>query len=186
MSRIGKTPVMIPNGVKVSFENDIVFVVGEKGELNQKIDNRIKIAIDNESVKFYPTNKSKETRALHGLYRSLVNNMVIGVTKGHEKTLEIYGIGYKIDIIGNYLLLNLGFSHPIYFEIPKGTKFEINNKSASVDKPAVFKISSIDKQLVGEVAAKIRAYRKPDPYKGKGIRYQGEYIIKKAGKTAAK
>lgn len=180
MSRIGKLPVQIPSGVEVKFDNNVITVKGPKGELSQEVNPLIKVEISEAEITFTPLDETKEARSFHGLYRSLTDNMIVGVTKGFKKRLEIQGVGYRAQVQGNTVKLNLGFSHPIDHKLPEGVKAEIDK-----DKNNIIEISGIDKQLVGQVAAEIRSYRKPEPYKGKGVRYEGEYIRRKAGKTAA-
>jgi large subunit ribosomal protein L6 len=177
MSRIGKQPIPIPDGVTVDVGDGLVTVKGPGGTLTQPFDTDISIAIeDGEVVVRRPTDE-REHRALHGLYRSLIANMVEGVTKGFEKRLEIQGVGYRAAMKGSGIELQLGFSHPVEVPAPEGIAFE-------VPAPNRISIKGIDKQLVGETAARIRRLRKPEPYKGKGIRYEGEYVRKKAGKAA--
>jgi large subunit ribosomal protein L6 len=177
MSRIGKQPIPIPDGVTVEVGDGVVDVKGPGGALTQAFDTDISISIeDGEVVVRRPTDE-REHRALHGLYRSLIANMVEGVTKGYEKRLEIQGVGYRAALKGSGLELQLGFSHPVEVPAPEGITFE-------VPAPNRISVKGIDKQLVGETAARIRRIRKPEPYKGKGIRYEGEYVRKKAGKAA--
>ncbi|NWG27362.1 MAG: 50S ribosomal protein L6 [Ignavibacteriaceae bacterium] len=177
MSRIGKKPVEIPKGVQVSLEGQLIKVKGPKGELHKSIHPTIKTEIADGEIKFSRPDDLKESRALHGLTRALIQNMIIGVTDSYKKTLEIVGVGYKAELKGKNLLLNIGYSHPIYFVPPDEIKLE-------VPAPTQIIISGNDKELVGLVAAKIRSFRKPEPYKGKGIKYSDEHIIRKAGKTA--
>ncbi len=178
MSRIGKKPVDI-KGLKVSLTENKVKIKGKLGELEKVLhpNNSYKV-VDDELIVTRP-NESKESKSLHGLSRALIDNMVIGVTEGFTKTLDIVGVGYKAELKGKSILLNLGYSHPIYFMPPE----EITLECAT---PTQIKITGIDKELVGLVAAKIRSFRKPEPYKGKGIKYSNEVIVKKAGKTAGK
>lgn len=175
MSRIGKLPVEIPKGVTVDIQDNLVKVKGPKGELSRKIDSRIKVKIDGEKVWVEKTNEDRITRALYGLSRTLINNMVVGVFKGYEKNLSIVGVGYKAIKQGKSLQFNLGYSHPIIVNEIKGIEFEVEG----VNK---VKVKGIDKELVGQVAANIRAFREPEPYKGKGVRYENEVVRKKAGK----
>ncbi len=177
MSRIGKKPVEIPAGVNVSTEGQTIKVKGPKGDLIRKIHPAIKMEIVEGEVRVTRSDDLKESRALHGLTRALINNMIIGVTDSYKKTLEIVGVGYKAELKGKNLLLTIGYSHPIYFVPPDNIKLE-------VPAPTQIIISGNDKELVGLVAAKIRSFRKPEPYKGKGIKYSDERIIRKAGKTA--
>ena len=177
MSRIGKKPIEIPKGVNASKEGNIIKVKGPKGELNQKIHSNISVEIkDNEIVVTRPDD-SKQNKSLHGLTRALLQNMVTGVNSSYKKELEIVGVGYRAELKGKNLLLNIGYSHPIYFAPPETITFETPSQTQIV-------ISGVDKQLVGQVAAKIRSFREPEPYKGKGIKYVGEHIRRKAGKTA--
>jgi len=183
MSRIGKKPVNLPQGVSVNISADnVVSVKGPLGELKQKVDPDITVKVEgNEVVLSRPTDH-KRHRSLHGLYRALINNMVIGVSKGFEVQQELVGVGYKAEAKGQILEMSLGFSHDIYFEMPKEIKVEaITEKKGN---PKII-LKSIDKQLLGQVAAKIRSLRKPEPYKGKGIRFVGEVVRKKAGKSAS-
>ena len=183
MSRIGKAPITIPEGVTVTVENAVVKVSGPKGELEQAYDTAIGIKIADNVITFTRPSENKDHRSKHGLYRALVMNMVEGVYKGYTKELELYGVGFRAASQGQQLTLNLGYSHAIVMELPKEIKLEAETKKGSA--PFV-KLESHDKQLIGTVAAKIRSLRKPEPYKGKGIRYKGEEIRRKAGKTAAK
>jgi large subunit ribosomal protein L6 len=183
MSRIGKSPITIPSGVEVKFDNNSVMVKGSKGELMQEIDSCVSISIEDNTITFTRESDSPDHRAKHGLYRALVLNMIIGVSEGFKKELEVVGVGYRANANGQTLELSLGFSHPFVFEIPKEIK--VSAVSAKGKAP-VITLESHDKQLVGQVAAKIRSLRKPEPYKGKGVRFLGEEIRRKAGKTAAK
>ena len=179
MSRIGKLPIPVPKGVEIVFGDATLKVRGTKGELTQGIDERIGLTFDSERIVVNRKDDDKKTRALQGLTRSLIANMVEGVTKGFAKTLDIVGVGYRAELKGDILGLNLGYSHPIEFVLPKGI-------SAKVDKQVKITIEGIDKQLVGEVAAKIRSFRRPEPYKGKGILYSDERIRRKIGKSGIK
>ncbi|MEE9372496.1 MAG: 50S ribosomal protein L6 [Saprospiraceae bacterium] len=183
MSRIGNAPISIPNGVSWSTEKSVVSVKGPKGELFQIIDPDITVKEEDGSIVIERPTNQKRHKAMHGLYRSLINNMVIGVSEGFTKSLELVGVGYRCSSKGQLLELSLGYSHPIFFHIPDEVKLETKMEKGS--NPTVL-LSSTDKQLIGEVAAKIRKLRKPEPYKGKGIRFTGEEIRRKAGKTAAK
>ncbi|WP_102399155.1 50S ribosomal protein L6 [Haloimpatiens massiliensis] len=177
MSRIGKLPVAIPNGVTVNVTPDnVVTVKGPKGELTRKMHADMLINIEDNSVIVKRPSEQKEHRALHGLTRALINNMVTGVTEGYQKTLELIGVGYRAQVKGKGLVLNLGFSHPVEIDAIDGIQFEVPETTKIV-------VKGIDKELVGEVAAVIRSHRKPEPYKGKGIKYQGEVIRRKEGKT---
>lgn len=177
MSRIGKKPVEIPKGVTINLDGNNIKVKGPKGELNRTIHPSMKTEIAEGELIVTRPNDLKESRALHGLTRALIQNMVVGVTESYKKSLEIVGVGYKAELKGKNLLLNIGYSHPIYFVPPEEIKLE-------VPAPTQIIISGNDKELVGLVAAKIRSFRKPEPYKGKGIKYSDERIIRKAGKTA--
>ncbi|MBU3673766.1 MAG: 50S ribosomal protein L6 [Acidobacteria bacterium] len=177
MSRIGKSPIQVPEGVEVVIEPGLVTVKGPKGELSEKISRDLTVTQEgDEIVVTRPTDRS-EHRALHGLSRSLIANMVEGVTNGFEKTLEIQGVGYRAQLKGSDLVLALGFSHPVEITAPEGIEFE-------VPQPTEVKVRGISKQVVGETAANIRKRRPPEPYKGKGIRYQDEHVIRKVGKRA--
>jgi len=184
MSRIGKQPVKVPNGVTVTVGKDnVVTVKGPKGELKQTIDRDIKVEVkDGEVVFERPTDQIRH-RALHGLYRAIIANLVKGVTEGYKKNLELVGVGYKASNQGNLLDLSLGFSHNIIFEVPKELKLATAQEKGQ--NPTI-SLEGIDKQLIGQVAAKIRGLRKPEPYKGKGVKYAGEVIRRKAGKAAGK
>lgn len=183
MSRIGKQPINIPAGVSISVaDNNIVTVKGPKGELRQAIDPDIALKIDGDVLTLERPSEQKRHKALHGLYRSLVNNMVIGVSEGYKIVQELVGVGYKASHNGQLLELSLGYSHGIFFEIPKEVKLDTLTERGK--NPTIF-LESHDKQLIGQVAAKIRSLRKPEPYKGKGIRFKGEEIRRKAGKAAA-
>jgi large subunit ribosomal protein L6 len=185
MSRIGKLPITIPAGVEIKISDDnVVSVKGTLGELSQKVDPEIEVSIEDTVINFKRAGESKRLKAFHGLYRSLVNNMVIGVSKGYEIKLELVGVGYRAELLpGNVLDLILGFAHHTYLQIPS----EVNVEAVSDKrKNPIVTLKSIDKQLVGQVAAKIRSFRKPEPYKGKGIKFVGEVLRRKAGKAAAK
>jgi large subunit ribosomal protein L6 len=179
VSRIGKKPIVVPKGVTVNLSGNVVKVKGPKGELQKTIHQNIKVELKDSEIEFTRSNDLKTNRALHGLSRALVQNMILGVTQEFKKTLDIVGVGYRAEMKGSNLLLNIGYSHPIYFIPPAGIKLES-------PVPTQIIISGIDKQLVGQVAAKIRSIRKPEPYKGKGIKYSDEHIARKAGKTAGK
>ena len=182
MSRIGNNPVSFSEGTTVSVEDGIVTVKGKLGELTQKFDASISISVNGNEVVLSRVSDDKQIRSYHGLYRSLISNMVEGVEKGYEKKLELIGVGYRAANQGQKLDISAGYSHNIIFEIPVEVKLTtISDKG----QPPVVILNSIDKQLIGAVAAKIRSFRKPEPYKGKGIKYAGEYIRRKAGKTAA-
>lgn len=176
MSRIGKLPVVIPAGVKVSLDGNQMTVQGPKGTVCQQLHERITIAVETEQIVFSRSTEEKRDTALHGLTRALVNNMVVGVTTGFQKDLEINGVGYRAEVSGKVLTLALGYSHPVVYELPEGITVE-------VEKQTKLSVKGIDKQLVGSAAAKIRSFRKPEPYKGKGIKYADEKILRKAGKA---
>jgi large subunit ribosomal protein L6 len=176
MSRIGKKPIALPKGVTVEIKNGFVSVQGQKGALQRPLLEGVVLDIDNEIITLKRTSEDKRSRSYHGLMRTLVSNMVVGVSQGFEKKLEIVGIGYRSELKGDGLALYLGYSHPIEFPLPDGI-------SAEIEKQTLVTIKGIDKELVGQVAAKIRDLRKPDPYKGKGVKYAGEVLRKKAGKT---
>lgn len=183
MSRIGKLPVNIPAGVTVTVSKDnVVTVKGPKGELTQAVDKDLQIKIDGEQLVVERPTEQKKHKAMHGLYRALINNMVVGVSEGYKIVQELVGVGYKASHTGQLLELSLGYSHGIFFEIPKEVKL---NTITERGKSPTIVLESHDKQLIGQVAAKIRSFRKPEPYKGKGIRFQGEVIRRKAGKAAA-
>jgi len=177
VSRVGKKPIVIPDGVKVTQEGNFLKIKGPKGELERQIHPNIGIEIVENQVNVTRPNDTKQNKSLHGLSRALVQNMVIGVTDTYKKTLDIVGVGYKAELKGKNLLLNIGYSHPIFLIPPDGITLDIPTQTQII-------ISGIDKQLVGLVAAKIRSFRKPEPYKGKGIKYSDEHIVRKAGKTA--
>lgn len=184
MSRIGKQPVQFANNVTVNVtKGNFVTIKGAKGELSLQVDPNIILEVSDTEIIVKRPNDDKRFRAMHGLYRSLLNNIVVGVTEGFKKELEIIGVGYRASINGNILELALGYSHPFYFVPPQGISVEVDTKTA---KNARIIITGIDKQLVGQVAAKIRSLRSPEPYKGKGIRYLGEQVRKKAGKSAGR
>lgn len=178
LSRIGKVPVALPQGVKAEISGDEIKVTGPKGALSQRLHHQVTVAIDEASVVVEPVSDSREAKAYHGLYRSLINNMVIGVSAGYSKRLEIIGVGYRADLQGRMLNLALGYSNPINFDLPEGIEAVVDRQFVTV--------SGIDKQLVGQVAANIRSLRPPEPYKGKGIKYDNETIRRKVGKAGAK
>ncbi len=183
MSRIGKAPITVPAGVEFTVSGNLVTVKGKLGELSQELPNTISVKLEEGELNVTRANEEKQTKADHGLFRSLIANMVEGVSKGYEKRLELVGVGYRASNQGQKLDLALGYSHNILFELP--TEVKITTESVKGKNPIVI-LNSHDKQLVGMVAAKIRSLRKPEPYKGKGVKYVGEYIRRKAGKTAAK
>ena len=175
MSRIGKNPVIIPDGVKVNLLGQLVKVTGPKGSLEFNVHKDMKLSENDGSIIVERPSDQREHRALHGTTRQMINNMVVGVSEGYSKELVIIGIGYQAQVQGNRLQLQLGYSHDIYFDMPEGITVTVNRTEVKVD--------GTDKQLVGAVAAKIRSFRKPEPYKGKGVRYKGEYVRSKQGKT---
>jgi large subunit ribosomal protein L6 len=177
MSRIGRKPIEIPDGVEIDVKPGAVAVKGPKGELNQDVATEMKVAIDDGTLTVERPTDRGEHRALHGLTRSLIANMVEGVTDGFERRLEIQGVGYRANLQGKNLVLALGYSHPVTIEAPEGIEFE-------VPQPTEVIVRGIDKQLVGEIAARIRKSRPPEPYKGKGVRYAGEHVARKVGKRA--
>jgi large subunit ribosomal protein L6 len=179
MSRVGKKPIPIPEKVKITLKDRFVTVKGNKGTLSRTINDAVDLKIADNVIEVLTKTDSKKNFALQGLTRSLVDNMVTGVDKGFERVLEINGIGYRAEVKGNTLILNLGFSNPVNFELPKDV-------SASVDKNTIIKLACIDKEVLGQTAASIRKLRPPEPYKGKGIKYAEERIIRKAGKTGTK
>jgi large subunit ribosomal protein L6 len=179
MSRIGKKPVTVPKGVAVEIQGNTVAVKGPKGELRRTLHSEMQVALADGQVTVARPSEEKRHKALHGLSRTLVQNMVEGVSKGFSKTLEIQGVGYKAEAKPYGVNLIVGYSHPVKYEAPKGIKITVENNT-------VVKIEGADKEIVGQVAAELRAARPPEPYKGKGVRYQGEQIRRKAGKTGAK
>lgn len=179
MSRIGKLPVLLPPGVKAQVHDQRVEVQGPKGSLGLTIHERLAVAVEDDKLVVARRDDERESNALHGLTRTLLSNMVTGVTRGYEKVLEISGVGYRAEVQGSTLVLSLGFSHPVKHVLPKGV-------TAKVERNTVVTIQGISKELVGQTAATIRAYRRPDPYKAKGIKYANERIRRKVGKTGAK
>jgi large subunit ribosomal protein L6 len=179
MSRIGKQPIEIPAGVKVSIDNSSISVTGPKGTLSRTLLDKVTLDLNDKLLTVTRVDDSINARAAHGLSRTLVSNMVIGVTKGFERALEINGVGYRAEVKGDVLNLSLGYSHPINFQLPNGI-------SVDVDKMTKLLVKGIDKELVGQTAAKIREFRSPEPYKGKGVKYADETILRKAGKTGKK
>ncbi|SRR5580765_2477350 len=179
MSRIGRLPVAVPTGVDVTIDGQTVKVKGPKGELSHIVAEPISVERDEDGLKVTRPDDERTNRSLHGLTRTLINNMVLGVTDGYEKKMEIYGTGYRVLARGTDLEFALGYSHPITVKAPAGITFAVENQTR-------FAVQGIDKQLVGEVAANIRKLRKPDPYKGKGVRYAGEQIRRKVGKAGKK
>jgi large subunit ribosomal protein L6 len=179
VSRIGKKPIAIPNGVTIKRDGNVVAVKGPKGELSSHVNENINVAIESGEVVVTRPNDLAANRSAHGLTRTLINNMVLGVTEGFSKKLEIVGVGFRAEMRGKVLQLNLGYSHPIMFFPPDEIQLAAPTATAIV-------VTGIDKQLVGQIAAKIRSFRPPEPYKGKGVKYEGEQIRRKAGKSAGK
>lgn len=183
MSRIGNAPIAVPEGVEVAVaDNNLVTVKGPKGELSQQVDPSITVEVAEGEINCSRANEEKQTKAYHGLYRSLINNMVVGCSEGYEIKQEMHGVGYRAKVSGQRLELSLGFSHQVVFELPEEVKVTAEQ---SKGQPPIITLTSHDKQLIGHVAAKIRSMRPPEPYKGKGIRFLGEHIRRKAGKTVA-
>jgi len=183
MSRIGRAPITVPPKVQINWtEDNVVTVKGPKGELSSKVDPALGLQLENGQVLVTRPSDSKEHKSKHGLYRTLVNNMVVGVTTGYSKQLEIHGVGYRAAKVGDNLVIQVGYSHPVEVQPPAGITLSVDGVDA-VTKATKISVSGIDKQLVGAVAADIRRVRKPEPYKGKGIRYAGEAIRRKAGKA---
>ena len=185
MSRIGKLPIAIPSGVELNVNDDnVVSVKGPLGELTQQVDPEVEVSVEDGTINVTRAGDSKRQKSMHGLYRSLINNMVTGVSEGYEIKLELVGVGYRAEVLpGNVLDLVLGFAHHTYLQLPEEVKVEaVSDKRSN----PIVTLKSIDKQLVGQVAAKIRSFRKPEPYKGKGIKFVGEELRRKAGKAAAK
>ena len=176
MSRIGRLPIPVPSGVDVTIEGRMVTVKGPKGLLSRELHPDMTVSREDDKIVVTRPTEQKTHKQLHGLTRTLVNNMVVGVTEGYRKPLEISGVGYRAALVGRKLQLNLGYSHPIEIDPPEGITFELEN-------PTRLAVVGIDKELVGEIAAKVRSTRKPEPYKGKGVRYAGEQIRRKAGKA---
>ncbi len=183
MSRIGKLPIQVPGGVTITQKDNVVTVKGPKGELSQYVNPDIQLTLNDGVLEVSRPSDSKEHRALHGLYRSLVNNMVVGVSQGYKKELELVGVGYRVTNTGNLLDLALGYTHNIYMMLPPEIKLE--TKSERNKNPLII-LESADKQLIGQICAKIRSFRKVEPYKGKGIRFVGEVVRRKSGKSASK
>ena len=179
MSRIGKLPIEIPKGVKISFSDSVLSVQGPNGSLSRQIMSLVSLAIDDSVIVVARNEETNSARAAHGLTRTLINNMVVGVTNGFQTNLEINGVGYRAEVKGPELVLSLGYSHPVNFKIPDGI-------SILVDKMTKISVKGFDKELVVQTAAKIRSFRSPEPYKGKGIKYADETILRKAGKTGKK
>ncbi len=182
MSRIGKAPIQIPAGVSIQVKDNVVTVKGPKGELSQAVNPDIEVKVEEGVITFSRPTDNREHRAMHGLYRALVNNMVVGVSEGYKKEMELVGVGYRATSTGQVLELALGFSHAIYIKMPKEIKVEAKTER---NKNPLIILESADKQLLGQVCAKIRSLRKPEPYKGKGIKFVGEIIRRKSGKSAS-
>ena len=181
MSRIGKLPIAIPTGVTVTLKDDVVTVKGPKGELSQYVNPLITVAVEDNTVIVSRSSDEKQERSLHGLYRALINNMVVGVSEGYKAELELVGVGYRVSNTGNVMELALGFTHPIFMVLPAEIKVETKTER---NKNPLITLESCDKQLLGAVCAKIRSFRKPEPYKGKGVKFVGEVIRRKSGKSA--
>lgn len=175
MSRIGKLPIQVPPGVTVTIVDDLVQVVGPKGSLDQALFPNINVSLEGDQLLVSRVNDERENRSKHGLMRTLVSNMIVGVTDGFNKQLEVNGVGYRVALTGNALKLNLGYSHDIIYKIPEAIKVGVDQ--------SIITVSGISKQQVGQTAAEIREFKKPEPYKGKGIKYVGEHIIRKSGKS---
>ena len=183
MSRIGKAPVVIPEGVEVKVDGSLVTVKGKKGELKQVVDKDMIINIEDGQLTITLPTEQKRHKALHGLYRSLIANMVIGVSEGYKKELDLVGVGFRASATGQMLEMAVGFSHPVVFLLPEEVKVEATMEKG---KPPRVTLESVDKQLIGQIAARIRSVRKPEPYKGKGIKFAGEVLRRKEGKSAKK
>jgi large subunit ribosomal protein L6 len=181
MSRIGKLPIAIPAGVTVTLKDDVVTVKGPKGELSQYVNPLITVTVEGNEVIVSRNSDEKQERAFHGLYRALINNMVVGVSEGYKAELELVGVGYRVSNTGNVMELALGFTHPIFMVLPAEIKVETKTER---NKNPLITLESCDKQLLGAVCAKIRSFRKPEPYKGKGVKFVGEVIRRKSGKSA--
>ena len=181
MSRIGKLPIAIPAGVTVTLKDDVVTVKGPKGELSQYVNPLITVTINENEIVVSRSSDEKQERAFHGLYRALINNMVVGVSQGYKAELELVGVGYRVSNTGNVMELALGYTHPIFMVLPAEIKVETKTER---NKNPLITLESCDKQLLGAVCAKIRSFRKPEPYKGKGVKFVGEVIRRKSGKSA--
>ena len=179
MSRVGKKPIIIPKEVEVRLDGEILSVKGPKGELRRLIHPKVGLDINGSQITLSISDNTKESRSISGLFRSLIANMVLGVTEGFKKSLELIGVGYKVEHSGNQLVFNLGYSNPIKYDIPQGIDVQLDQKTKII-------LSGIDKELLGTVAAKIRSFRPPEPYKGKGVKYLGELVRRKAGKAGVK
>ncbi len=182
MSRIGKLPIAIPAGVTIDIKDNLITVKGPKGELKQAVNPNIKVEVADGQITVARPDDNRESRAQHGLYRALINNMVVGVSEGFKKELEIIGVGYKAESKGQILELTLGYSHMIVMQMPPEVKVDAKTER---NKAPLITLESCDKQLLGQICAKIRSFRKPEPYKGKGVKFVGEVIRRKSGKTAA-
>ena len=182
MSRIGKLPIVLPAKVEVSIKDDVITVKGPKGELTQKLNPALSIKVEDGHILVERPNDEREMRAQHALYRSLIHNMVVGVSEGYKKELELVGVGYRATATGQVLELALGYSHAIYLRLPAEVKVEAKTER---NKNPLITLESCDKQLIGQICAKIRTFRKPEPYKGKGIKFVGEVIRRKSGKSAS-
>ncbi len=182
MSRIGKLPIVLPAKVEVSIKDDVITVKGPKGELSQKLNPALTIKVEDGHIVVERPNDEREMRAQHGLYRSLIHNMVVGVSEGYKKEMELVGVGYRATATGQVLELALGYSHAIYLRLPAEVKVEAKTER---NKNPLITLESCDKQLIGQICAKIRTFRKPEPYKGKGIKFVGEVIRRKSGKSAS-
>ena len=183
MSRVGYATITIPEGVEVKVDGNTVTVKGKKGELTQEVEECVKVNVNDGEISLERASEAKDHKAKHGLYRALINNMVTGVSEGYKKELEFHGVGYRATAKGQQLEMSVGYSHPIIIEFPSEIKVSAETNKGQ---PPLVTLESFDKQLVGQAAAKLRSLRKPEPYKGKGIRFKGEYIRRKAGKAAAK
>jgi len=179
MSRVGKKPIIVPEEVEVKLDGEMLSVKGPKGELRRLIHPKVKLNINGSQILLSIFDNSKKSKSLFGLFRSLIANMVLGVTEGFKKSLELIGVGYRVELTGNKLVFNLGYSNPITYDIPKGIEAQLDQKNKVV-------LSGIDKELLGVTAAKIRSFRPPEPYKGKGVKYLEETVRRKAGKTGVK
>ena len=182
MSRIGKAPITVPAGVSIQVKDNVVTVKGPKGELSQEVNPEITVNVEEGQIELTRPSDAREHRSLHGLYRALINNMVVGVSEGYKKEMELVGVGYRATSTGQVLELALGFSHAIYIKMPKEIKVEAKTER---NKNPLIILESADKQLLGQVCAKIRSLRKPEPYKGKGLKFVGEVIRRKSGKSAS-
>jgi len=179
MSRIGKKSIQIPEDLTVLYSDKVITVKGKNGSMSNTVHENVDLKIEDQTITVIPKDETRRNRAFQGMTRSILNNMIIGVSKGFERTLEINGIGYRAEVTGNILKLTLGYSHPIEFKLPDGI-------TATVQKQNVVKLSGMDKQVIGQICAEIRSLRPPEPYKGKGVKYSEEYIQRKAGKTGTK